>query len=107
MPSQNSVFPSCENSRPSSLPPLGLGAKKDGCFRRLLSKGEVSFSFAQSYMGNQNEIVTVTEREDAKYYKFDFMSCFKLSLFHLIDLTQKAILDHNSKHREYTVELKI
>ena len=38
-----SNFVACENSRPSSLParvafretPLGSGAKKDGCFRRL------------------------------------------------------------------------
>ena len=49
----------------------------------------------QLYMGNQNGIVALTEREDVKYYwKFGFISCFKLSLFDVIYQTR----DHISKH---------
>ena len=51
-------------------------------------------------MGNQNGIVTVAERKDVKYYRFDFISCFKLSIFHVIYQSQKALFDHISKHRE-------
>ena len=67
-----------------------------------LSKGGVSFSFyfVHIYVGNQNGIVTVAERKDVKYYKFDFISCFKLSIFHVIYQSQKALFDHISKHRE-------